>query len=267
LWHYYYDIEKSVTYLVNAHLAKPKKENKKTVVKKSGGYCVSFEVERSLKRGAEGWMAEPATCSKPFSFADFFRDMPWLNIPVERQALFVEPLYPRGGLLGGSSDGAPKMSKLQALAAARKKKAQEQKSGSSGMEKPMSELSINGASKEENAAETAPKVSSRGFPIRKRKDSNPHEKHPKAVSPKIEIEMLDTDTQTEIIPVDQAEPSAFASTMFSSPMSSAPSANLFTLPYTATATTATDPFAGPSPDDVVIAAQSKGPTLSGNPKK
>lgn len=212
-------------------------------------------------------MAEPATCSKPFSFADFFKDMPWLNTPTDRHTVFVEPLYPKGGLPGGSSDGTPKMSKLQALAAARKKKAQEQKSGSSGVEKPMSELSLNGVPKEASATGTSAKPSSRGFPLRKRKDSNPHEKPPKAPSPKKDTEMAVPDTRMEIAPINQAEPSAFASTMFSSPLPSAPSANLFTLPYNATATTATDPFAGPSPDDVVIAAQSKGPTLSGNPKK
>jgi elongation factor 1 alpha-like protein len=271
LWHYYYDVQKSVGYLVNTYVAKAKKENKRAATKKIGGFCVSYEgVERDLKRGAEGWMAEPAMCSKPFSFTDFFKDMPWLNTPLDRHTVFMEPLCPRGGLLGGSSDGAPKMSKLQALAAARKKKAQEQKSGSSGMEKPMSELSINGNGQAPSATESAPKQPSRGFPLRKRKDSNPHEKSPKAPSPKEDVQSTNPDTPMGIAPIDQAEPSAFASTMFSSPIPSAPSApsaNLFTLPYTATATTATDPFAGPSPDDVVIAAQSKGPTISGNPKK
>jgi elongation factor 1 alpha-like protein len=257
-----------VGYLVNTYVSKVKKENKKSVAKKAGGFYVSHgDVERGLKRGAEGWMAEPALCPEPFSFADFFKDTPWLNTPLDRHTVFIEPLYPRGGLLGGSSDGAPKMSKLQALAAARKKKAQEQKSVSSGVEKPMSELSINGDSKEDKSAEVAPKQSSRGFPLRKRKDSNPHEKQSKAPSPKKDVRTVDPDTTMDIAPIDQAEPSAFASTMFSSPIPSAPSANLFTLPYTATTTAATDPFAGPSPDDVVIAAQSKGPTLSGNPKK
>ena len=252
---------------MNTYATKAKKDNKKAVAKKAGGFYVFYdEVERDLKRGAEGWMAEPTMCSKPFSFADFFRDMPWLNTPPDRHTVFVEPLYPRGGLLGGSSNGAPKMSKLQALAAARKKKAQEQRSGSSGMEKPMSELSLNGDGKAPLTTEAAPKQPSRGFPLRKRKDSNPHEKQPKAPSPKKDVQTTNSDTPMDIAPIDQAEPSAFASTMFSSPIPSAPFTNLFTLPYTATATTATDPFAGPSPDDVVIAAQSKGP-ISGNPKK
>ena len=267
LWHYYYDVQKSVGYLVNTYVTKMKKENKKPVAKKAGEFHVSYEdAERDLKRGAEGWVAEPGMCSKSFSFADFFKDMPWLNTPVDRHTVFVEPLYPRGGLLGGSSDGAPKMSKLQALAAARKKKAQEQKSESLGVEKPMSELSINGDGKVSSPVEPTPKQPSRGFPLRKRKDSNPHEKQPKAPSPKKDVQTADPDTPMDIAPIDQAEPSAFASIMFSSSITSAPSASLFTLPYTAAAITSTDPFAEPSPDDVVIAAQSKGPILSGNPK-
>src|ERR1700709_1407075 len=119
-------------------------------------------------------------CSKPFSFAEFFKDSPWLNIPPERQTIFLAPLYPRGGLLGGSSDGTPKMSKLQALAAARKKKAQEQKTSRGlGVEKPMASLSLN--EEEDNVSTEGPAPrQSRGFPLRKRKDSNPHEKLLKA---------------------------------------------------------------------------------------
>jgi elongation factor 1 alpha-like protein len=206
------------------------------------------------------------TCSKPFSFADFFKDSPWLNIPMDRQAIFIAPLYPRGGLLGGSSDGAPKMSKLQALAAARKKKAQEQKANEgTGVEKPMAGLTLN-EGRMGNGGD-APKPSSRSFPLRKRKDSNPHEKVPKA-SP-VGQEQSDPDTQMDITPLDQAESSAFANTMFSSPTRPHPS-NLFTLPYVATTAAQTqtaDPFAGPSPDDIVIAAQSKGSTILNGPKK
>jgi elongation factor 1 alpha-like protein len=58
-----------------------------------------------------------------FSAADFFRDCPWLNVPAHRKAdILVEPLYPRLGLLGGAPESGGKMSKLAALAAARKKK-------------------------------------------------------------------------------------------------------------------------------------------------
>ena len=268
LWHYYYDVPKSVGYLVNTYLAKPKKENIKTVAKKSGGLQIfTAEIRWSLRRGAEGGVAQPAPCSKPFAFVDFFKDMPWLNIPMERQTMFVEPLCPGRGLVGGSSDGAPKMSKLQALAMARKKKAQEQKIGSSGIGKPISELSITGAAKLETSTDTSAKSSSRGFPLRKKKDTNQHEKHSRSPSPKSDFQDFDPDIQMEISALGQAEPSAFANTMFSSSRPLLPPANLFTLPYTAVATTATDAFAGPSPDDVVIAAQSKGPTVSGKLKK
>lgn len=61
-------------------------------------------------------------CSVPFSAADFFRDAPWLGIPPERRAdILVEPLYPRLGLMGGAPQTEGKVSKLAALAAARKK--------------------------------------------------------------------------------------------------------------------------------------------------
>ena len=58
------------------------------------------------------------------STSDFFRDAPWLNLPEDRKSeISCISLGPRGGLLGGSlagSNSRPK-SKLAALAAARKK--------------------------------------------------------------------------------------------------------------------------------------------------
>lgn len=169
------------------------------------------------------------------------------------------------------------MSKLQALAAARKKKTQEQKSGSStGVEKPMASLSLSEGSKHKSGeisssrTSSAPKPTSRGFPLRKRKDSNPHEKPP-APSAEREPAPSNPDILMENEPLDQAEPSAFANTMFSNTLPAPPHQhpnNFFSLPYAAAATITTpDPFAGPSPDDVVIAAQSKGSTTSVRPQK
>lgn len=70
--------------------------------------------------------AYPAPClhsTAHFSVADFFRDCPWLNVPPHRKAdILVEPLCPRLGLLGGAPESGGKVSKLAALAAARKKK-------------------------------------------------------------------------------------------------------------------------------------------------
>lgn len=204
-----------------------------------------------------GYSNEP--CSNSFSAKDFFKDMPWLQTPLDRQATFIAPLYPRGGLLGGSSGGAPKMSKLQALAAARKKKAQEQKSsGSTGVEAPMANLTLDSS----KSPEQKPGSSSRGFPQRKRKDTNPHEKAPTPIERESSKEESH-DIPFETPPLDQAEPSAFANTMFSTPSRpSQPPDSFFTLPYNAAPIPNTDPFAGPSPDDVVMAAQSKGSTIS-----
>ncbi|CAG8225353.1 unnamed protein product [Penicillium salamii] len=101
LWHYYNDIEKSVNYL--------------------RGMC---SLLNNVLTGipVPAYPAPPSTAAH-FSAADFFRDCPWLNVPAHRKAdILVEPLYPRLGLLGGAPEGGGKVSKLAALAAARKKK-------------------------------------------------------------------------------------------------------------------------------------------------
>ncbi|QSZ36261.1 hypothetical protein DSL72_007387 [Monilinia vaccinii-corymbosi] len=253
LWHYYYDVEKSIAYLLKPQTPK--------VPKKDGGNKSS-----ECYGGASSSQTHTTT-----SFAKaFFADTPWLNLPPERLAIFTPPPQYPGGLLGGSSEGAPKMSKLQALAAARKKKAQSQQSSTSEIEKPMANLSLNQSGGESatelhknepvSRSDSLPKDEKHGgFPLRKRKDSNPHEKVLKS-------QFAPRDHQTEIepevesSPLYQAGPSAFASTMFRT-ASATPRLqleNIFTMPYNSEVlTTPANPFAGPSPDDVVIAAQSK----------
>ncbi|KAF7892059.1 hypothetical protein EAF00_008361 [Botryotinia globosa] len=255
LWHYYYDIEKSVTYLLGTLTPKGPK--------KAAG-----------KKGSDVYNGDyPSSIHTTTLYAkSFFADTPWFKIPFERLAKFTPPPQLPGGLLGGSSGGAPKMSKLQALAAARKKKAQEQQSLSLEVEKPMANLSLDqtggGSSTElhdvQSIASSSDSLSKDakhgGFPLRKRKDSNPHEKvlkpqptsrgHKTEIAPAVE----------ESSPVYQASPSAFASTMFQTASASPrrPSENNFTMPYTSEVLIMpANPFSGPSPDDVVIAAQSK----------
>ena len=221
-------------------------------------------------------------CSTPFSFADFFKDSPWFNIPPERHAVFIAPLYPRGGLLGGASEGGPKVSKLQALAAARKKKAQEQKlATASGLEQPMTGLSIKSAEDKstlnnsaiEPSAETKPK---RGFPIRKRKDSNEHEKVAKSPTKSKEANekpgapIGEGPNLTQLPAAEPAEPSAFANALFSftCPPTEKQTTFAFNLwAHVADQKSITDAFSGPSPDDIVIAAQAKGSAKSSRPKK
>lgn len=77
----------------------------------------------------------PLPCTARFSTADFFRDSPWLAVPPHRKAdILIEPLYPRLGLLGGAPEDSGKVSKLAALAAARKKKESEKNAGNSAPE-------------------------------------------------------------------------------------------------------------------------------------
>ncbi|CAG7930556.1 unnamed protein product [Penicillium olsonii] len=103
LWHYYNDIEKSVNYLRGKKQKEAAKQKPKT-------------------QAVPAFPAPPSTAAH-FSAADFFRDCPWLNVPAHRKTdILIEPLYPRLGLLGGAPEAGGKVSKLAALAAARKKK-------------------------------------------------------------------------------------------------------------------------------------------------
>ena len=72
-------------------------------------------------------------CNVRLPASTFFNDCPWFNIPEERRGeILVEPLHRHGGLLGGaSSQGDGKPSKLAVLAAARRKKGNEDQSGNS----------------------------------------------------------------------------------------------------------------------------------------
>ncbi|KAJ9398086.1 hypothetical protein DTO282F9_4996 [Paecilomyces variotii] len=113
LWHYYNDVDKSVNYLRNKK-AKELKKQQPAPAAKSKGSAVSAYPAPPISS---------APCSAHLSAADFFRDSPWLNVPAHRKAdILVEPLYPRLGLLGGAPESSGKVSKLAALAAARKKK-------------------------------------------------------------------------------------------------------------------------------------------------
>lgn len=150
LWHYYYDIEKTVAYLRKTYLApqvtkKPKAAPKKAPEGTSrklslfaplqhDGMGTGADQEHLMDYKNRSWnnstyapsALPPVTSSFAGTHESFFSDMPWLDVPQHRTTTFLEPIRPRGGLLGGG-DGAPKMSKLQALAAARKKKTEEKK--------------------------------------------------------------------------------------------------------------------------------------------
>lgn len=214
----------------------------------------------------------PTSCDKPFSMKDFWQDMQWLNVPEDRQTTFIEPFYPRG-LLGGNPNAPPKISKLQALAAARKKKAEDAKKAASSddVAKPMANLTLSNTANTERLpsasasrtesppAPTLKKENSRSYSGLKRKDSGPHSKTPRPSTPSVQSAAPITPSLDEPR-AETAAPSAFAMTMFGGEMHSSRhvSAATFSLPYGDVRIQSADAFSGPSPDDVVKAAQSKG---------
>ena len=225
-------------------------------------------------RHAEGTqLADPGSPDRPrhFSFEDFFRDMPWLNIPKHRETVFIEPARPKGGLLGGSGQSGGKMSKLQALAAARKKKAEEQKSEKAIKEtaQGFNHLTLNSPPSE--TKESQP-VKPLGSVLGKRLATaqppgspNPQGESQAPATPAEEVETQAAEpaaspTLEQETPLETTAPSAFAQALLGPTTSSnAPAPrNQFPYPYLSLTSSVTDAFSEPSPDDVVLTAQSKG---------
>ena len=226
------------------------------------------------------------SCPTPFKAADYFRDSPWLDVPMNRRAeIIIEPLYPRGRLLGGSSSGgSQKVSKLAALAAARKKKenaetTSKQQSSTSvalldklgGNRKPNESLSKRSTMVDHklepstSSGEAHPLgMQARKYPTRKRKSPSP----PPIDQAPVEEDPDSIDVKPRSIAPIVGSPSLFARTMLGSSSSfqeharkdPVSFASVFSPVYASEVNpTKSNPFAGPSPDDIVASAQnSKG---------
>ncbi|KAL8757299.1 MAG: hypothetical protein Q9199_002325 [Rusavskia elegans] len=244
LWHYYYDVDKTVNYLLR--------------------------IVHGKIQGLQG----------------FFADAPWRHVPPERQGeILIEPLYPRGGLHGGSPGaGDAKISKLAALAAARKKKENEnhislESQGSIASVAMLERLDTRtlsaDASDLKEPASSLPdtrSVAAQSQPTRqgrkyhsKRRDlsptASPGKETPKEPPPRAS-ECGNPAKEATPRSSPTAAPSTFAKTMFGDaqvPFSSVmpPIQSLaLSFPRNSGAKAKSDPFAGPSPDDVVAKAQS-----------
>lgn len=235
-----------------------------------------------------------------FSAADFFRDSPWLNVPAHRKAdILIEPLYPRLGLLGGAPESGGKVSKLAALAAARKKKegdkassaapaqnAEADKTPAPSTEQKGASLSLrerlagNGkVQKPEGAQSPRPlgKLSRLGIhspqktpspePIKQNGASQVNSGN---VQQEITAEPLAKEEEKEQPTVNiRASPSTFASTIVGDvtrPKMTEPSplfsASLDLMEIYGQDLTEPFDFTGPSPDDVVLNAQSSAKGLA-----
>lgn len=195
------------------------------------------------------------------TFSSFFSDMPWLATPRDRSTDFIEPERPRGswGLLGGSGAAPAKMSKLQALALARKKKAEEAKTQDAGpdmqsISKKVQEFSLT-KPQANDSKNTTPRLaaSSGSEPVDSTGAQSTQETSPESIP---EAAFRETTP-----PADAAEPSAFALALMGSAPVPSSSRNQYPVPYMSFTTSVADAFSEPSPDDVVLKAQSKGSLL------
>ena len=216
-----------------------------------------------------------AWCHGGFSATDFFKDSPWLNIPEDRLGeILVEPLYPKLGLLGGTSkqESAPR-SKLAALAAARKKKENLRPGDDPVVNSSVALLDKLGRKPPEvkfnkglDLSVSVPKIEnskdasnarSRKYPIRR--PSNPSTSDEPRPEPCLTTTTTPSgpSTDQQAGPALAATPSTFARTIFGSLIDFRESQN-HTLDHHAMQAFVDDTkfdFAGPSPDDVVLEAQ------------
>jgi elongation factor 1 alpha-like protein len=271
LWHYYYDVGKTVTYLKNklggAHT--PKETPKKEKVVSKFDQAASAALEKAPIAAGKFTYAHnsnvqepacPVSLSPPpntmptYDADDFFWDVPWGNVPAHRVGnITVHPPRARIGLLGGSS-------KLAALAAKRRKEREEAQAASStsgvGTDAAVAMLD-----KLSVVGDTAPSlrgghVPKSRYPARRRSPSpkaetpqNETPKEPEAPKPAVVVER----------PAERAVASTFASTLCGSSNAAQSVMEAFPIPYTNLKGYSTaNAFDTPSPDDVVRAAQAKG---------
>lgn len=273
LWHYYYDIGKAVSYLKNKYAASaPKKEAQPKKEKSTSRFdqAASAAVEKAPVPAGKHSHAQysytpsayPLAPSFPLppvtmsTFAqDFFADVPWGNVPAHRLGIITvdEPHF-RGGLLGGSS-------KLAALAAKRRKEREEAQAASNANGETdaavamLDKLTVNGKSNATPPDGTDRPSRIAKYTARKRSPSpkpeapiEPVNIEPEAPKPAIEVEH----------PAQRATASMFASTLCgtSRPAQSLTTIEAFPVPYSYYKDYQdAKPFEGPSPDDIVRAAQ------------
>ncbi|KAF5525059.1 HBS1-like protein [Colletotrichum aenigma] len=264
LWHYFYDIEKSVSYLKKKFIdPPPKQEPKKT--KDDGMGLWSWDDEVLDDAVSDSHAGYPVPRIASLTAASYFHGISWMGVPQSRQAILTPPQPLPGGLLGGGE--GPKLSKLQALAAARKKKTDVKKDDDKvdRAEKRMSSLAI---------TEPSSKESGSGLLAKRQKLSGESTPQPSVTSQLqtsssdapsgMDVDLAqetpagnDELTQDDCFVVPSTRPSAFAQTLFGPSQNSADASQTYSMPYTTSSSFVPSAFTQPSPDDIVLAAQAK----------
>ena len=222
----------------------------------SSDHCTSHQLPSFPIAYQESISTHSDFISERTSAKSFFADIPWGKIPLHRQGIItMESCYPRGGLLGGSK-----------LAALRKKRQEEAAKNSD----PPAQLSKEDADKaialldrlniKEKESTSSPAAdSARQSALRK----YPRKRSPSPEPEKVEVEEPEPEPAKPVIefPNLRAKPSMFASTLCQSSdkRPDVQYAATYPLPYTNVKEYKnSNPFAGPSPDDIVLKAQARG---------
>ncbi|KAJ0168273.1 HBS1-like protein [Colletotrichum tanaceti] len=274
LWYYYYDIDKTVSYLQKKFVAPPQAPKQEPKKAKDDGFGLESMGGEVTDYDVATVSAYPIRQTVRLSPSSFFHGIPWMNVPSNRQAVFVPPRPLPGGLLGGGE--GPKLSKLQALAAARKKKtATEAKNPDDKVdraEKRMSTLAIDESSKGDQRPGSSILAKRQKLAADLASGAQAATPISRAQQDESDPDPSDMDVDGAPYPgnVDEAEvdclvvpptrPSAFAQTLFGSAQNSAAASQTYTLPYMDSSTFVPSAFSQPSPDDIVLAAQAKAGT-------
>lgn len=272
LWHYYWDVGKSVAYLKNSrtprtapsesHAKKEKPMSKfDEAAQKSAeqasklNLCISTarntileEMGSHKTRGGHhptylsGIVADDVPQAHVVSAKEWFKDIPWIGLDsnIVGEIVPAMPKPPRPRLLGGSS-------KLAKLAEERRRKAAASQTAQPAPVDTLNSLDRLSISKDakENAMPVE-KAEPKKYPARRKRSPTPppREPTPPPEEPK------------EQLPDLRSSPTAFARTLskHSGQLSGATSMALDDL---LGLTQTRNPFKGPSPDDTVMKAQSQ----------
>ncbi|WPG98314.1 Hypothetical protein R9X50_00110200 [Acrodontium crateriforme] len=228
LWFYYWDVEKCVAYLKNGKGGK-----------KGGGEKVK-EVKTKTKSkfelAAERSAVIADSIPPPLSAAEWFRDIPWTNVPLYMtgELVLAEPAPKKLKLLGGSS-------KLAKLAEERRRKAAAAAAQAppSTADSTLSALDRLSKPKDANHIEpSTPKPEPKRYPIRKKREPTPPPRETTPPPVAHEEETLDL----------RAPPTAFGRALS---MTTPHGSGCMSMALTDIlgSDNNDDPFKGPSPDD------------------
>jgi elongation factor 1 alpha-like protein len=198
------------------------------------------------------------------SLAAFFADMPWLSVPKDGQAVFLEPSLPKGGLLGGSG-AVPKVSKLQALAAARRRKAEESKSEQAANSPKLSMKMALREGRPQSEAAAGLTSTEQNLGTDRAKSASQAQVQESSLAQSILSDKHLARSSRLTLETPAATPSAFAQALLGSTCEGSPDqqTNAYSIPYpTLKPGLVLSAFSGPSPDDIVLAAQSQGSLFS-----